>query len=276
MSNLVKKWPALCLFALALILGLAPTLPAVAGLIPPAFMQLGALSASLAGIILAAVEGRTGGVKELLRRVLIWRVGLGWWLFVLFFPALLSGVTLYVAPLFGAPSVDWSVLPPITDLLMMLLMLTILAGLGEEFGWRGFALPRLQNRYSALVSGLIVGVLWWLWHIPLFLIEGVGQHTMAQEVGFLPAFLGYGLFVVSSAVTYAWLFNNARGSVLLVAVYHGSMNAWTVYTGAWEHPSRIYTSFALSALVSIAAVLLFGAKNLSRKHDRDVLAPEQV
>ena len=60
MSNLVKKWPALCLFVLALILGLAPTLPAVAGLIPPAFMQLGALSASLAGIILAAIEGRTG------------------------------------------------------------------------------------------------------------------------------------------------------------------------------------------------------------------------
>ena len=58
MSRLVKKFPALCLFFLAALLGLAPSLPAAAGLIPPAFMQLGALSASLAGIILAAIEGR--------------------------------------------------------------------------------------------------------------------------------------------------------------------------------------------------------------------------
>jgi membrane protease YdiL (CAAX protease family) len=274
MSKLVKKFPALCLFVLAALLGLAPSLPAAAGLIPPAFMQLGALSASLAGIILAAIEGRKGGVKELLRRALIWRVGLGWWVFVLLFPALLAVVTLYSAPLFGAPSVDWSAVPPIYNLLPMLLMLILFAGLGEEFGWRGFALPRLQKRYSALVSGLFVGLLWWLWHLPLFFIEGVGQYRMAQEFGFLPAFLGYGVLVISAAVTHTWLFNNTRGSVLLVAVYHGSMNAWMAYTGAGEHPSGIFVSFALSVLVSIAVVLLFGAQNLSRKHDRNVLVLE--
>jgi membrane protease YdiL (CAAX protease family) len=158
----------------------------------------------------------------------------------------------------------------------MLLMLILFAGLGEEFGWRGFALPRLQKRYSAMVSGLIVGVLWWLWHTPMFFIEGVGQYMMAQEFGFLPAFLGYGVFVISSAVTFAWLFNNTRGSVLIAAVYHGSMNAWAGYTGAWEHPSRLLTGFALSAIVSIAVVLLFGAQNLSRKHERDVLELEEA
>jgi hypothetical protein len=103
MSRLVKKFPALCLFVLAALLGLAPSLPAAAGLIPPAFMQLGALSASLAGIILTAIEGRKGGVKELLRRALIWRVGLEWWVFVLLFPALLAVVTLYSAPPFRRP-----------------------------------------------------------------------------------------------------------------------------------------------------------------------------
>ena len=276
MSRLVIKFPALCLFVLAVLLGLAPSLPAAAGLIPPAFMQLGALSASLAGIILAAIEGRKGGVVELLRRALIWRVGLGWWVFVLLFPALLAVVTLYSAPLFGAPSVDWSGVPPIYTLLPMLLMLILFAGLGEEFGWRGFALPRLQKRYSALVSGLVVGVLWWLWHTPMFFIEGMGQYRMAQEWGFLPAFLGYGVSVISSAVTFVWLFNNTRGSVLIVAVYHGSMNAWTAYTGAMEHPSGLLTGFALSAIVSIAVVLLFGAQNLSRKYKRDVLELEEA
>jgi membrane protease YdiL (CAAX protease family) len=276
MDKLVKKFPALCLFILAVLLGLAPSLPAAAGLIPPAFMQLGALSASLAGIILAAIEGRKAGVKELLRRALIWRVGLGWWVFVLFFPALLAVVTLYSARLFGAPSVDWSAFPPISNLLSMLLLLTIFAGFGEEFGWRGFALPRLQKRYSALVSSLIVGVLWWLWHTPMFFIKGMGQYLMAQEFGFLPAFLGYGVFVISSAVTFAWLFNNTRGSVLIAAFYHGSMNAWAGYTGAWEHPSGVLTGFALSAIVSIAVILFFGAQNLSRKHERDVLEMEEA
>ena len=76
MSAIVRKYPALSLFVLSLILGVAPMLVVAAGLLPRGFSQLGALSASLAGIILAAVEGRKRGVRELLSRILIWKVGL--------------------------------------------------------------------------------------------------------------------------------------------------------------------------------------------------------
>jgi hypothetical protein len=81
MSAIVRKYPALSLLVLAGILGLAPLLAVNAGLLPKGADQLGALSASLAGIILAAVEGRKGGVRELLGRFLVWRVGIQWWAF---------------------------------------------------------------------------------------------------------------------------------------------------------------------------------------------------
>lgn len=220
MSNIVKKYPALSLFILALIFGLTPTLLAVAEILPSGFMQLGALSASAAGILLAAIVGGKVGVRELLRRVLIWRVGFGWWLFVLLFPGILAFATLYIATLFGGPTIDWNDIPPIFNLLPMLLMLTLLAGLGEEFGWRGFAIPRLQERYNALASSLIIGVLHLFWHIPLFFIEGLAQYEMAQEFGFLASFLGYGVFVISGSILFSWIFNNTQGSVLMVAVYH--------------------------------------------------------
>jgi hypothetical protein len=71
MSGLVKRFPALSLFILALVLGVLPLTLVAAALLPAGFSQLGALSASAAGIILAAIEGRRGGVRELLRRVLI-------------------------------------------------------------------------------------------------------------------------------------------------------------------------------------------------------------
>jgi hypothetical protein len=89
-------------------------------LLPAEASQLGALSASLAGIILAAVEGRKGGVRELLGRSLIWRVGIQWWAFVLLFPIIPSVAALYLFNLFGGPAVDWSGLKPLSSVVPMI------------------------------------------------------------------------------------------------------------------------------------------------------------
>jgi len=270
MSNLVKKYPAISLYVLASIFGVAPIAAVAAGL-PPGFSQLGALSASLAGIILAAVEGRKGGVRELLGRVLIWRVGIQWWAFALFFTAIAGVGALYLSDLFGGPVVAWSGLGPLYSVLPMMLFLIVFAGLGEEFGWRGFAVPRLQARYSALVSSLIIGGLHGLWHLPMFLVEGQAQYNWAQQVGLIPAFLGYSVFVIAWAIQLTWVFNNTKGSVLLAAVVHGAGNAWI--GGYIDLPSRagmggnVALAF-LMAVVSIIIVLLAGPKNLSRKNER--------
>lgn len=276
MRTFVKKYPALSLLLTAMMLGWAPLLAVNVGLLPEGYSQLGALSAGLAGLILAAVEGGRRGLYELLRRFLIWRVGVQWWAFALFFAVVPSVASLYLFDLLGGPRVDWSGLKPLYTVIPTILILTVLAGVGEEFGWRGFALPRLQQRHSALASGLIVGVIWSIWHIPLFLTKGTSQNEWFVQAGAIPSILGYSLFVIAGSVQSTWVFNNTKGSVLLQAVLHGAGNAWVgeyinVYRGYF---GGILSFMAIEVLISVIVVLVTGATNLSRRHARNVLIPD--
>jgi len=275
MSAFVKKYPAISLLVLAMIFGFAPALIVSAGLLSPAWMQLGALSSSLAAVVLVLIEGRKGGLRELLSRALIWRVGIQWWIFALFFMIVPSVASLYLYHLLGGPAVDWSGLKPLYTVLPMFIFLTIAAGIGEEFGWRGFLLPRLQSRHNALVSGLIVGVAWATWHVPLFFIKGTSQYEQQLEAGLLPAILGYAVFVIVQSVQFTWLFNNTKGSVLLAAVFHGASNAWAGYIDVYRgHFGGILTVMALAVLITAVIVPLAGANDLSRSFKRNVLEIE--
>jgi membrane protease YdiL (CAAX protease family) len=275
MSTFVKQYPAISLLVLAMIFGTAPTLIVATGLLPAAWTQLGALSSSLAAVVLVVIEDRKGGLRELLSRALIWRVGIQWWAFALFFMIIPSVASLYLYHLLGGPAVDWSGLQPLYTVVPMFIFLTIAAGIGEEFGWRGFLLPRLQSRHNALVSALMVGVAWATWHIPLFFIKGTSQYEQQLQAGLLPAILGYALFVIAQSVQFTWLFNNTKGSVLLAAVFHGASNTWAVYIDVYRgHFGGILTVMALSVLITIIIVAMSGATNLSRKYKRNVLAVE--
>ena len=272
MSTFVKKYPTISLLVLAMIFGFAPALAVAAGLLPPAWIQLGALSSSLAAIVLVVLEGRKGGLRELLSRVLIWKVGIQWWVLALFFLIVPTVTSMYLYHLLGGPAVDWSGLKPLYTVVPDFILLTIAAGIGEEFGWRGFLLPRLQTRHNALVSGLIVGVAWATWHIPLFFIEGTSQYEQGMQSGLLPVILGYSAFVIANSVQFTWLFNNTRGSVLLAAVFHGASNAWAVYLGMGNSPfGGILTLMALSVLITVVIVVRAGVTNLSRTYKRNVL-----
>ena len=275
MSAFVKKYPALSMFVLAMIFGSVVSLAIATGLLPPAASQLGALSSSLAAIVLVMVEGRKGGLRELLGRFLIWRVGIKWWAIALFFAVIPSVAGLYLFDLLGGPPVDWSELPPLYTIVPMFILFTIAAGIGEEFGWRGFLLPRLQTRYNALVSSLIIGGMWAIWHIPLFFLDGTFQHELGSQAGLLPAILAYSVFVIVSSIWFTWIFNNAGGSVLLAAVMHGASNAWGGYIDVYRgYFGGILTFGVVSVLVSIIIVLIAGARDLSRTNKRNVLVLE--
>jgi membrane protease YdiL (CAAX protease family) len=275
MSAIVRKYPALSLVVLAMIFGVAPLVAINAGLLPEEAGQLVAFSSSLAAIVLAAVEGRKGGVRELLGRFLIWRVGIQWWAFALLFGVIPAVAGLYLFNLLGGPAVDWSGLKPLYSVVPSIIILTVLAGMGEEFGWRGFAMPRLQARYNALVSSLMIGVLWGIWHIPLFLVKGTIQYEWKLEAGLIPAVLAYTAFVIAWSIQYTWVFNNTRGSVLLAAVIHGAVNAWNGYIDVYRgYFGAILAYMVVSVIVSILIVLLAGPTNLSRTNKRNVLEPE--
>ncbi len=115
MSNFVKKYPAISMFIVAMLIGGGMTAPMVAGMVPSdsMFILVAAYSASLAGVILTAIVSGKDGLREMFRRLLIWRVGVGWWIFALFAvaPMYLGGMVL--GNLFIGSSLDLSHVPPL-------------------------------------------------------------------------------------------------------------------------------------------------------------------
>lgn len=265
MPEFVRKHPALSLFLVAVAFGPALVAPVLAGWLSPKFLQLGALSASLAGFVVAAVEGGKPAVRELLSRGRIWRVGVRWWLAAVFLPLLPGIGAIYLAAAYTNHPVEWSSFGSWYSVLPSMLLLIIFAGLGEEFGWRGFALPRLRTRHTALIATLIIGGFHALWHIPLFFVKGEAYNLLVQQIGFLPAFLGYACLVLALSFQLTWIFTNTGGSVLLAAVYHGAGNAWAGYLaidrGGLAGPVAFVGSHVV---VAIVLVVFFGPRTLSR------------
>jgi membrane protease YdiL (CAAX protease family) len=150
---------------------------------------LAAFGPTLAALILTTILGRWAGLRALLGRLFIWRVGVLWYVFALLYPPAISLATTALYVLFGGEAPDFSnppilrgyPLPPevleIGPLVLLpiffLTQLLISSPMGEEIGWRGYALPRLQATRSALMTSVILVVLWQLWHVPKMVAEGM-------------------------------------------------------------------------------------------------------
>jgi membrane protease YdiL (CAAX protease family) len=168
-----------------------------------------------AGIFLVLRHYGVNGLGSFLRRLTLWRMSLAWWLvLVVGMPAVFYlGAAINGTLDDGFPFMPWyGVLPA--------LAIALFIGPIEEFGWRGVALPLLQRRFAPLWSGLILGVIAALWHVPAFLLSGTKQSSWS--IG--PFFLG----VVAISVILTPMFNAARGSILIAALFHFQMNgpAW--------------------------------------------------
>ena len=142
------------------------------------------------------------------------------------------------------------------------------SALGEELGWRGFALPRMQARNSALKASLIIGILWGCWHLPLWL-TGTESHPISLFGPFVVA-------VIASSVIYTWLYNNTGGSLLIIVLYHAASNLpITVLISPMgsqgTQPFLIYVAFIVVA--AVAVVIATGAEHLSRTARRQIEQP---
>lgn len=127
---------------------------------------LGALGPMAAAAIVTVVSG--GSLRAWLRPVWRWRVPVRWWLYALGLPALLYAVVTFVLQMLGSP-VDWSLgVERLPDYVSTFVFVLFLGGALEEPGWRGFGLPALQEKYSPLRSTLILGLVWGVWHVPLY------------------------------------------------------------------------------------------------------------
>jgi membrane protease YdiL (CAAX protease family) len=206
-------------------------------------------------ILLIAVLHGKAGVRKLLRRLLMWRIGFGWWVAVVLLSTLgLGAVGLSV--LLGGDAPDLDVTIPVVVIMFLLFIFPGSAG-GEEIGWRGFALPHLQAVRSALGASVVLGLVWGVWHLPLFLLG-----ADIRPVSLFPAWV---LLTVAASVIYTWMYNGTGGSLLIVVLFHAASNLpLTILLEPLEdqvhQPFLIYV--ALMILAAAVVVAATGPANL--------------
>ena len=206
-------------------------------------------------VVTALVQGRAG-VRDLLGRAGLWRMPLRWWLATLS-PLAFLGVALAVAFASGTQPA-WSGFGLFSGLptigVIAVALIVILGAFGEELGWRGFALPRLQRRYGALAGALLVTPIWAAWHAPLFF-------TVATYRGFAPiGYVGFVFGIGCGSIVLTWLYNGTGGSILACAIWHGVYNL-TSGTAAASGTIAAITS----TLITLQALLLVGLELRARR-----------
>jgi membrane protease YdiL (CAAX protease family) len=222
---------------------------------------LAGLGPSLAGVIVTSVTGGKRSVWALLTRLGQWRVNVGWYAVVLLMPPFVSIATLVFQAALGKPAS----LGDVAGRVPIGLIWPIFSSLGEEFGWRGFALPRLQRRYNAPISSLIIGIAWGMWHLPMNFI-GMRHYGML----FIPIFIIAGpLLLTAQAMLMTWVYNNTKGSLLLMVLFHASItsSAIMLFPPALSAMDSLRCSIFSTALywlvVIVALVATAGAKQLA-------------
>ena len=233
--------------------------------IPFSLHYLAGYGPMLAAIVMTGLAGGKTGLKGLFERIGKWRVKPVWWLVAmtplgiyllaglfqwgqlygrLYKPGILNMQDMFQWVILGQWSallnLGWvNFLPGLGFVALPMWVLTF--GLGEEAGWRGYALPRLQKDRSPLSASLILWILWAFWHLPLFFYS--------YSFSILPGFLA-GL--LAGAITLTWLYNSTGGSILMVALWHGAFNFVTACTECKSGTAAA----VMSVVVIIWALLL--------------------
>ncbi|MET4638562.1 membrane protease YdiL (CAAX protease family) [Mycetocola sp. 2940] len=183
---------------------------------------------SLAGIIVIALASGRAGLRDLFARLAKVRIPGTWIVFVLVFPIALCLAAVAIGYLLGGMTpLDYAFLVPVALAIPFLLFLIVCTGLAEELGWRGFALPHLQQSRTAERASWILGLAWGLWHLPSVVLlplmtgaAGVPQAALSL-VGLTIGIIGY-------TIVLTWFYNNTT-SLFWIVILHGYANAWQSY-----------------------------------------------
>jgi len=200
-----------------------PQSPSLAG----AFFLAGGFGPGIAAIAVVSYVGGRNGLRDWLVRCLQWRSGWRWLALAFFLPLAVMALAAAAHVALGGTLAPSPAVGRVLVAAVNFVLILLLGGpLGEEFGWRGYALPALQERYGWRVASLILGVVWGMWHLPLFYIADTVQ-----------SYIPFALFMLSTvalSILFAWLFNHTRGSVLPALVLHTAVNGW-----AWAIPVMV-------------------------------------
>jgi len=207
----------------SLISGNAPDLASYANVSPSSFSLAGVTGTLVSAFLCAYIFASSATSRTLnLRKIIRWRVGLRWWSFVLVFPVILAFAAIVFSWLQGNEltffqKADLTIGNYFLYVMRTLLFTFLVVAVGEEVGWRGWMLPKLQEKFSPLSSSIILGLVWGLWHLPLFFN---GFYSQGPE-----SIIGYLILGPIYAVIYTWLYIKTDGNLLLIIVLHTMMNS---------------------------------------------------
>ena len=234
--------------------------------ISPSFLLLallGGIGPTLAGVIVTRVVEGKGSVRALFARLRHWRVNIGWYAIALLMVPVVYMATLAIDKALGIP------VPTIDDmagLVALAMMWAPFAAFGEEFGWRGFLLPRLQSRHSAFVASCITGLAWGMWHLPMDFL-GIGHYGVL----FIPNFFViHGIQIIALAILMTWVYNNTKGSMLLMVLFHASLtfSAIIFSTSTLSAMDSLWDNLIITALLWVIVAIVVtgtGARLLVRE-----------
>jgi membrane protease YdiL (CAAX protease family) len=280
----VRRHPLFCYFFVAYglsWLGWLPLVLAQNGLgllpfrLPFAAIASGAFGPIVSGFLFTAIMSGKAGLRQLLRRFVLWRVGIQWYGFALFaLPACLWLGALIAVP--GALAAFRLSALPSTLLLYAGLFVSqiFISPLFEEPGWRGFALPRLQESYGPLKGTLILGVCWVCWHFPLFLIPSYSTVIpYGTGSGFFGVVIPFGIFavgIIAATIIITWAFNHTRMSLLISMMIHSSNTSfpWASLFPQMDISDQKRVAMMVGYSVLALVILVFSRRKLGYQDSR--------
>jgi membrane protease YdiL (CAAX protease family) len=216
---------------------------------------LGVYGPLVAAVTASLLTGGRPAIRWLRGGIMKWHIGLHWFLVVMFLPIIINLMGSVPAVLMGS---SYSPAIPLQYFLLYLGYQLITSGM-EEVGWRGYALPCLQRRYTAERSSWILGTIWGVWHFPsiVFLYYAAGPFLANNLFASLISIIGL-------TFVYTWLYNNME-SIIMMIIFHGWSNTLGLYmVNAFNNPMTVVLTVALHWLLAIILVRRYGKENLSR------------
>lgn len=221
------------------------------------FFQI--FSPTISAVVISGLIGGLVEIKKLFSGFSRWKVGLIWYMAAFsltLFPLLVS----FIYAVLGNPIPGIAPGTPIMFLLSNLVFTLFSGPLAEEAGWRGFALPRLQKRFNALLSSIILGVIWACWHLPFYARSGGGAGMQ---------FIIYFGMVMVLTIFITWIYNNTNGSLGLCVITHFCFNFDSAFIAGYLGllPRMVFNIWcgALLGVYIIVIIFVFGPKYLSKK-----------
>lgn len=249
-------WGPLALFKI-------PTISFVSAVKGPAWAitlyLIGGFVPSLLAIFLTWKKEGAAGLRHLGRRIVQVNIGWRWYLAAMLVVILTTMGQLVIISLMGQAFGMTLFVAQLGSLLPLL----ILGPLSEEIGWRGYALERLQTRWNALTSSLIVGLVWALWHLPLFMMVGTSQHELGVP------FIGFLVGLMANSIFYTWLYNNTKQSLWSAILLHWlyTCAAQVLSSGVTRSPLYNWLEYLPYVVMAFIVVLVWKPFTLMAERD---------